>query len=219
MFTTRYAIRPLKFIWIALIAAIARLDKSFSPSHTFRRVRKHEFTLSDYVYIVFHVALSIFWLYLMENPSYPKKLLIPFLHILGVMVPFTSQFFVPATPVFAWLTTFYTSRFIPESWRPSVFVVLLPTLENVLYGGNISDSLRQYTHPILDVLAWLPYGVIHLMLPFVMALVLWLFRPKQALHQWARLFGWMNLLGVFVQIILPCAPPWYEMSYGVMPAS
>ncbi|EEB89410.1 hypothetical protein MPER_12493, partial [Moniliophthora perniciosa FA553] len=35
---------------------------------------------------------------------------------------------------------------------------LLPTLEFVPYGANISDILTRYTHPILDILAWLPYG-------------------------------------------------------------
>jgi membrane-associated phospholipid phosphatase len=131
----------------------------------------------------------------------------------------TSQFFIPATPVFAWLITFYTSRFIPESYRPTVSVSLLPTLESVLYGANISDILTRFTHPILDIIAWFPYGVNHFVFPFVVAAFLWLFRPKAALHLWARTFGYMNLAGVVIQIIFPCAPPWYELIYGLTPAS
>jgi hypothetical protein len=34
-------------------------------------------------------------------------------------------------------------------------------LESILYGANISDLLTRATNPFLDVLAWLPYGVIH----------------------------------------------------------
>ncbi|THH15177.1 hypothetical protein EUX98_g9505 [Antrodiella citrinella] len=211
--------KPLQFVGVALIAAVARLDKSFSPSHTFHRIRQHTFTLSDYIYIAFNVSLFTFWLYLMEVPGFPAKLLIPFLHITALVIPFTSQFFVPATPIFAWLITFYSSRYVPQAWRPNISVVLLPTLESVLYGANISDILTRYTHPFLDILAWLPYGVIHFTIPFVIAAFLWLFRPKQALHQWARIFGWMNFVGVVVQILLPCAPPWYEVIYGLAPAT
>jgi hypothetical protein len=34
-----------------------------------------------------------------------------------------------------------------------------------LYGANISDLLTRATNPFLDVLAWLPYGVIHFVAP------------------------------------------------------
>jgi len=219
MSVTRSIAQSLQFVWTAFLAAVARLDKSFSPSHTLQRIRQHTFTLSDYIYISFNVSLFTFWLYLMEAPGFPTKLLIPFLHITALLIPFTSQFFVPATPVFAWLITYYSSRFIPTAWRPNVSVVLLPTLESVLYGANISDVLTRYTHPFLDILAWIPYGVAHFTLPFFVAAFLWLFRPKQALHQWARIFGWLNLAGVIVQILLPCAPPWYEVIYGLAPAT
>ncbi|KAI6012248.1 PAP2-domain-containing protein [Pisolithus marmoratus] len=131
----------------------------------------------------------------------------------------TCQFLLPCHPIFAWLLAFYTNRFIPADYRPSVHVVLLPTLETVLYGANISDILTRFTHPILDLLAWLPYGVIHYALPIVLAIFLWLFRPPLVLKTWAKTFGYMNLTGVCVQILLPCAAPWYELIYGLTPAT
>jgi len=155
----------------------------------------------------------------MEVPGFPLKLVIPILYAIAVLIPFTSQFFFPAMPVFAWLLTFYTSRFIPDGYRPGISVVLLPTLESVLYGANISDILTRWTHPVLDILAWIPYGVVHFTLPFVVAAFFWLFRPKEVLRQWARIFGYLNLMGVLIQILLPCAPPWYEIIYGLTPAS
>ena len=154
----------------------------------------------------------------MRSPAFPLKLFIPVLYLLALLIPLTSQFFVPATPVFAWVLTFFTSRFIPSVYRPSISVSLLPTLESVLYGANISDILTRFTHPILDIIAWLPYGVIHFTFPFVVAAFLWLFRPKEALHLWARAFGYMNLIGVIIQILFPCAAPWYELIYGLTPA-
>jgi inositol phosphorylceramide synthase catalytic subunit len=210
--------RPLRTLIPAFTAAVGRLDKSLSPRDNIMRFRRHHFTLSDSIYL-FHIILAAFWLTIMKSPGFPLKLLIPTLYAIALLIPLTSQFFIPATPVFAWILTFYASRFIPDEYRPVVSVVILPTLESVMYGANISDILTRFTHPVLDIIAWIPYGVIHFILPFFVALFLWLFRPKQTLHLWARAFGYMNLVGVFIQIIFPCAAPWYELIYGLTPAS
>ena len=204
-------------LYAALMAAVGRMDKSLNPRDTLRRLHKHSFTLSDLVYLI-HIVNSVFWLVIMRVPGFPLKLLIPLLHIGLLLVPFTSQFFLPALPVTTYLITFYSSQFIPNHRRPSIYVSLLPTLESVLFGANISDLLTRYTHPVLDVIAWLPYGIGHFTVPFVVAIFLWLFRPKQALHLWGRAFGWMNFVGVVTQIIFPCAAPWYEVIFGLTPA-
>ena len=46
------------------------------------------------------------------------------------------------------------------------------------FGANILDLLARYTHPILDVIAWLPYGVGHFTVPFIVTIFLWLFRRR-----------------------------------------
>ena len=204
-------------LYAALLSAVGRMDKSLNPRDTLRRLQRHSFTLSDLVYLI-HIVNSAFWLVIMQVPGFPLKLLIPILHIGLLLVPFTSQFFLPALPVTTYLITFYSSQFIPNNRRPSIYVSLLPTLESVLFGANISDLLTQYTHPILDVIAWIPYGIGHFTIPFIVAIFLWLFRPKQVLHLWGRAFGWMNFVGVVAQIIFPCAAPWYEVIFGLTPA-
>lgn len=209
---------PLQTFLAAFVAAVGRLDKSLSPADTIARLRAHSFVVSDAAY-VFHLLFAAFWLAIMQEPSFPSKLLIPVLYSIALLVPFTSQFFLPATPVFAWLLAWYTNRFIPADYRPAVHVVLLPTLETVLYGANISDILTRFTHPVLDLLAWLPYGVIHYAFPFVFAFFLWLFCPPLAIRTWAKMMGYMNLTGVFIQILIPCAAPWYELIYGLTPAT
>ncbi|KAG6334578.1 hypothetical protein ID866_4515 [Astraeus odoratus] len=208
---------PFREFLSAFVAAVGRLDKSLSPADTVTRLRAHKFVPSDAIYIV-HLIFASFWLVIMQVPSFPSKLLIPILFAIGLFVPFTSQFFFPAIPVFAWLLAFYTNRFIPTDYRPSVHVVLLPTLETVLYGANISDILTRFTHPILDVIAWVPYGVVHYTFPIILALLLWIYRPALAVKTWAKTLGYMNLTGVLIQIILPCAAPWYELIYGLTPA-
>ncbi|KAF5350139.1 hypothetical protein D9756_009096 [Leucocoprinus leucothites] len=215
---TRMAVvQTLNTIGAAFLAAVARLDKSLSPSLTIAKLRSHSFVLSDCLYI-FQAALATFWFTVMQLPGFPIKLIIPTLWIIALLVPLTSQFFVPATPIFSYLLSFYSSRFIPEPWRPGISVALLPTLEYVLYGANISDILTRFTHPILDIIAWFPYGVGHFVFPFVVAAFLWLFRSKEVLHFWGKAFGYLNLTGVLFQIIFPCSAPWYELIHGLTPA-
>jgi hypothetical protein len=44
--------------------------------------------------------------------------------------------------------------------------------------GVAGRKLTRATNPFLDVLAWLPYGVIHFVAPFVVAALLWIPRPR-----------------------------------------
>ncbi|KAF7328909.1 acidPPc domain-containing protein [Mycena venus] len=209
---------PLASIYPAFIAAVGRLDKSLSPSDTINRLRRHTFTWSDSIYI-FHLVSLVFWLWMLPQSAFPLQLLIPLLFGIVLLIPFTSQFFLRAIPVFAWLLIYFCSRYIPKPWRPTIKVSLLPTVESVLYGANISDILTRFTHPILDIVGWLPYGFFHFTLPFVVAAFVWLFRPKEVLHLWARVFGYLNWTGVFIQIVFPCAAPWYEIIHGLTPAN
>jgi len=202
----------------AFLERASTLNLSLNPKDTLLRLSRYQFTIHDTVY-VFHFVLAAFWITIMQSPPFPYKLLIPLLYAIVLLVPLTSQFFVPATPIFAYLLTFYTSRFIPEGWRPPISVSTLPALESVLYGANISDILTRFTHPALDILAWIPYGVGHFSVPFVVAAVLWLFGPKPALKFFAQAFGYMNLIGVIIQIVFPCAAPWYELIHGLTPAN
>ncbi|KAF7293253.1 acidPPc domain-containing protein [Mycena chlorophos] len=210
--------QALATVYQALLAAIARLDKSLNPNDTLDRLRRHKFTWSDSIYL-FHLASLAFWLPLMRVPGYPEKLLIPILFAIAFAIPLTCQFFLPALPVFAYLLMFYTSQFIPTPWRPNISVSLLPTLESVLFGANVSDILTRFTHPVLDIIAWLPYGFGHFVLPFVLAAFVWLFRTKEVLHLWAKMIGYFNYIGVLTQILLPCAAPWYEIIHGLTPAN
>jgi inositol phosphorylceramide synthase catalytic subunit len=97
--------------------------------------------------------------------------------------------------------------FIPADWRPSISVRMLPAVESILYGANLSNILSKHTSPFLDVLAWLPYGIIHFGAPVVCSGVLFLFAPPGTLPVFARSFGYMSLTGVLIQLLFPCSPP------------
>nr|ODO04053.1 inositolphosphorylceramide synthase [Cryptococcus depauperatus CBS 7855] len=203
----------------AIASSIKRLDLSRDPRKTLHRVSQHRFTLANTLPLSFMLLCAIYSLYIMTTPPFPLKLGIPLAYIAAVLLPITSQFVWPATPIFTWLITYFSARFIPSSQRPAIHVALLPALESVLYGANISDLQTRYTNALLDVLAWVPYGVLHFTLPFVVAVILWSMGPRGAVQFWGLAFGWMNVLGVVCQLLFPAAPPWYEIIHGLTPAN
>ena len=96
---------------------------------------------------------------------------------------------------------------------------VLPALENIFYGANLSNILSAHKTVVLDILAWLPYGIIHFGGPVVCAIFIFLFGPPTTLPVFARTFGYVNLIGVTIQLLFPCSPPWYENMYGLAPAN
>ena len=121
-------------------------------------------------------------------------------------------------PSFSKLTRF-SFRFIPTDVRPHIWVRVLPALENVLYGANLSNILSAHTHSVLDLLAWLPYGILHFALPAFCTAALFLFAAPGSAPVFAWSFGWMNVMGVTIQLLFPCTPPWYENERGLAPAA
>ncbi|RUP50824.1 hypothetical protein BC936DRAFT_137616 [Jimgerdemannia flammicorona] len=158
-----------------------------------------------------YLLLAFFFLvdlYLIPSPPFPIRLLVAPLIPLACYTPYVKRFFVPFLPILTWLLTFYACKFVPISIRPPyIFVSLLPTLERILYGANLSELLSRSPNAVLDVLAWLPYGVIHFCLPFVFSASLFWFAPPGTLPVFGRAFGYMNLAGVLTQMAFPTAPP------------
>lgn len=203
----------------AILAAAQRLDLSLSPSKTLRILRDHRWNLkNDAQYLVMMVVAGLsLWIC---GLHWFFKIMIIITYTIALLVPLTSQFFFPASPIFTWVILFFSNKYIPMSFRSKIhiWVSVLPTLESVLYGANISDILTRYTNPFFDIVAWIPYGVLHFVLPFVTAIFLFVFGGPGAVKFFGKAFGYMNLAGVAVQIFIPCAPPWYELSHGITPA-
>ena len=96
---------------------------------------------------------------------------------------------------------------------------VLPTLENIFYGANLSNILSAHKRVALDVLAWLPYGITHFGAPVVCSAIMFVFGSPGIVPLFARSFGYMNIIGVLIQFSFPCSPPWYENLYGLAPAN
>ncbi|KAG0335866.1 Aureobasidin resistance protein Aur1 [Podila horticola] len=181
---------------------------------TIRPLQQHQYTLFDLQYVFLFVLFS-FCYYIMDKPIWFKLPIALFAS--GLLIPKkTRQFMLPFLAIAAWLILFYCCRFIPAEWRPHIFTSVLPALENILYGGNISELLATTPSAVKDLLAWMPYGVLHFVLPFVTAALIVFFGPPGTLPVFARTFGYMNLAGVLTQLFFPCAPPWYETHYGAL---
>ncbi|KAH9818219.1 hypothetical protein DFH28DRAFT_1123326 [Melampsora americana] len=204
----------------AILAATQRLDLSLNPTKTINKLKSHHWHWKNDAQYLIMISVAGLSLYICGLPWF-LKLFIILAYSTALLLPLTSQFFLPASPIFTWVITFFSNKYIPMSFRSKIhiWVSILPTLESVLYGANISDILTRYTNPVLDVIAWLPYGVLHFVLPFVTAIFLFVFGGPGAVKFFGKAFGYMNLAGVAVQILFPCAPPWYELSHGITPAN
>ncbi|KAK9477308.1 hypothetical protein V1514DRAFT_334443 [Lipomyces japonicus] len=198
--------------------AVHRIETSFNPAKTWAKVRAHKLSAWDLQYVVL-VGVGVFSLFVMEEPTWPWRIAALFALVVGLAVPVTSQVVFPLLPIFGWLVLFGSCPYIPTAWRPQISVTVLPTLETVLYGGNLSEMLASRPSAVGDVLAWLPYGVMHYGAPFVVAILLFVFASPGTLPVFARAFGYMNLTGVTIQLMLPNAPPWYEAANGFAPAN
>lgn len=196
---------------------ITSLQNSFNFWDGLRDLQKHQWRLADLQYVVL-AGLTLFSLY-MAPPAPALKLFALMGAAWVLLMPATRQFFLPSLPIWVWLLYFFTSRFIPTEYRPHIWVRILPALENVLYGANLSNILSAHKHPILDILAWLPYGIMHFGAPAVCSLIIFIFSAPGTTPVFARAFGWMSILGVTIQLIFPCTPPWYENEHGLVPAA
>ncbi|KAG7195855.1 Aureobasidin resistance protein Aur1 [Scheffersomyces spartinae] len=181
-------------------------------------LKRYEWSTGDIIHYGFLVLILLFC-FLIFPASFLVKF--PIIALFGLMfaIPLTSQFFLPALPIFTWLALFFSCAKIPVTWRLPISVRFLPAFETVMYGDNLSSVLAAFTHPVLDILAWLPYGIIHFSVPFVVAALIFIFGPPTSLRAYGFAFGYMNLFGVIMQLLFPAAPPWYKLNNGLAPAN
>ncbi|KAL7619443.1 Phosphatidylinositol:ceramide phosphoinositol transferase (IPC synthase) [Parahypoxylon ruwenzoriense] len=196
---------------------VAALQTSFSVFDSFRHLRTRRWSVFDAQHLLL-AAFTIFSIWIIE-PSAPFIKILAAVGYLGLLfMPATRQFFLPSWPIWTYLIYFFSSRFIPFDIRPDILVKVLPALEDILYGTNFSNTFSSWTHPVLDVFAWFPYGLGHFGLPAICSAIMFVFAAPGTVPMFAKSFGWMSVLGVTIQLLFPCTPPWYERLHGLEPA-
>ncbi|KAI1880085.1 hypothetical protein JX265_001706 [Neoarthrinium moseri] len=196
---------------------VSSLQRSFSILKSVEELKEHRWSLFDLQYVVL-AGLCLFSLWIIEAHAPVIKTAAALGYLLLLLMPATRQFFLPSWPIWTYLLYFFSSRFIPTEVRPHIWVKVLPALENILYGANLSNILSAHTHPILDVFAWIPYGIGHFGLPAICSGFIFLFAAPKTLPVFAKSFGWLSIIGVTMALVFPCTPPWYENLYGLAPA-
>lgn len=197
---------------------VADLNLSLDIKESLKKIQEYEFTKLEILHYSFLAVI-----FLIDLLFLPFHFILKIAFLTGfallILLPITSQFFLNALPIVCWLLLFAITNKIPTKIRPPISVFTLPAIETIFYGDNLSEVLAASTYPFLDILAWLPYGMIHFALPFVLAGLLFLFGPPTCLRSYAFAFGYMNLFGVMIQILFPAAPPWYKLINGLNPAN
>ena len=198
--------------------SISRLQTSYSPADTIESLRLHRWSFYDGQYLIL-IILGIFSLCIIPSPGALVKTALSTLIIAALILPISRQFLLPSLAIWSWLVFFYACGFIPSTWRPPIWVRVLPALENIFYGANLSNILSAHTSTFLSIMAWLPYGIIHYGAPAVCSIIMFIFAAPGTVPMFAKSFGWMNLIGVAIQLTFPCSAPWYENMYGLAPAN
>lgn len=198
--------------------SLADLTFDTDVNTSISKIKRHPWTANDIAHYAF-LVLVIAFVYVIFPASFLVKTAILTAFVLCFLVPLTSQFFVHALPIFSWLALFFSASKIPVEWKPAISVKFLPAMETILYGDNLLNVLAATNNWVLDIAAWLPYGLIHFVLPFVVALMVFLFAPPKSLRSFGFAFGYMNLAGVLVQLLFPAAAPWYKNLHGLEPAN
>ncbi|KAI1385923.1 PAP2-domain-containing protein [Hypoxylon trugodes] len=197
--------------------SIAALQTSFKITDSFQQLRTRKWSVFDVQYVVLAgLTLTSIWIIEPSAPFIKTAAALGYLSLL--LMPATRQFFLPSWPIWTYLLYFFSSRFIPFDIRPGIFVKVLPALEDILYGTNFSEIFSSWNHPVLDVIAWFPYGLGHFGLPAICSAIMFIFAAPGTVPMFAKSFGWMSALGVTIQLLFPCTPPWYERMHGLEPA-
>lgn len=199
-------------------SSLSHLETSWDIRKTVRQLKSHSYKWGDIQYLLLFVIL-VFSFSVTQDPAPFVRFLLAIVLLLAVTVPILKTFWLPFMPIGTWLILYFSCQYIPAEWRPSIYVRVLPALETILYGGNLSEVLSKSTNPFLDVLAWIPYGLIHFGAPVVVSILIFVFGPPRSLPVFAFAFGWMNIIGVIIQLSFPTAPPWYQVKYGLNPAN
>lgn len=140
-------------------------------------LQQHTYSTHDLQY-VFLFIIFLFCYTVVNKPVW-FKLSIVLLSLTSLVPRRTRAFMLPFLAVASWLILFYSCRFIPSAWRPHIYTSVLPTLDNIIYGGNLSNLLASSTGPWKDLFAWIPYGVLHFVMPVVVAIWIALFAPRE----------------------------------------
>jgi hypothetical protein len=90
-------------------SSIADIETTFSPIPTLQALRTHRWTVYDLQYALFF-SLGLFAMCISPSPSPLLKAGAVLLLSAALLMPVTSQFFLPFLPILTWLIFFFSCR-------------------------------------------------------------------------------------------------------------
>jgi len=119
-------------------------------------------------------------------------------------------------PIILWILLFAGAKDIPLDWRRPIDVNTLYKWESKL--GSFCFKFNEYHNVFLDLFAWLPYGIVHYIMPVLVGFYLVIVYKPYYTSSYLFFFGIMNFAGVLTQLIWPTSPPWYYQKNETNPA-
>ncbi|KAI9095084.1 hypothetical protein DFS34DRAFT_686918 [Phlyctochytrium arcticum] len=112
----------------------------------------------------------------------------------------------------------FSAVLVASSW----LLTRSPSSTLLVFFPLVLRALRQLAatpSTFADVLAFIPYGLLHYLSPAFFVLWLWYHAGIKSAVVFAQAFGVQNILGVLTQLLFPTAAPWYNDLYGFAPAT
>jgi len=119
------------------------------------------------------------------------------------------------TPMLSYLSIFKTYPFWKQVLHlPTKPHLFLPVIEHWLFQCLPHQILSRMSNPLFDLLAAVPY-LLHFSVP-VLFIMYWLTcrrsRGVNNIYVYLWCAGWVNMIAVIIQFLMPTAPPWFNDS-------
>ncbi len=169
------------------------------------------------------VISTLYWLWkgLVIGVGTVEILLFSVWFVLCFISAGSRKLIIGFAPLFVYMFL-YNSLKILHIYNPfTIHNEALYNLELRYFGVNLNGArvtlceyFNEHLHPILDFISgasyitWVPF-------PVLFGIFLFIKKRNKLLFDFWLAFLVVNLIGIFIYIVLPAAPPWYYLNYGV----
>ena len=101
--------------------------------------------------------------------------------------------------------------------RLMVLPFLLPFLAFIIlnFDHMFSSQNNENFTKTKDLIAWFSYVILHVTVPILTAVYLYVFHPAGTVKCFSFALGLQNICGVFTHLLFPTASPWFTHMYGI----
>ncbi|SMN21908.1 similar to Saccharomyces cerevisiae YDR072C IPT1 Inositolphosphotransferase [Maudiozyma saulgeensis] len=90
------------------------------------------------------------------------------------------------------------------------FAFIILNLDHTFSSQNIENFTKTK-----DIIAWFSYVILHVTVPILTAVYLYVFHPAGTVKCFSFALGLQNICGVFTHLLFPTASPWFTHLYGI----